>query len=84
MELARSGWGKPGLIVILLVAGVGVDLRPPYLTRIPLDDVPRVDGSAGGDPTLLLLLVGGVLGTQLIRVLLTIVTNGATINVSTR
>jgi len=84
IELARPYWGKMGLIVILLVAGVLVDLLPPYLTRILIDDVLRVGGSAGGDPTLLPWLVGSLLGIQLIRVLLTIVTNWSTINVSTR
>ena len=84
IELARPYWGKMGLIVILLVVGVLVDLLPPYLTLILIDDVLRVGGSAGGDPTLLPWLVGGLLGIQLIRVLLTIVTNWSTINVSTR
>ena len=84
MDLARPSWGKMGVIVILLVAGVLVDLLPPYLTRILIDDVLRVDGGTGGDPTLLPWLVGSLLGIQLIRVLLTIVTNWSTINVSTR
>ncbi len=84
LELARPYWGKMGLIVILLVAGVLVDLLPPYLTRILIDDVLRINGTAGGDPALLPWLVGGLLGIQVVRVLLTIVTNWSTINVSTR
>lgn len=84
VELARPYWGKMGLIVILLVLGVLVDLLPPYLTRILIDDVLKVGDAAAGDPAMLPWLVGSLLGIQVVRVLLTIVTNWSTINVSAR
>ncbi len=80
IDLARPYWGKVGLIVLLLIAGVVVDLLPPYLTRILIDDVLRATGSA----RMLLWLVSGLLGLQVIRVGLTIAKNWITIGVSTR
>ena len=80
MELARPYWGKLGFIVFLLLAGVLVDLLPPYLTRILIDDVLR----AGANQSWLIWLVGGLLSLQVVRVGITILTNRMTINVSTR
>jgi len=80
MELARPYWGKLGFIVLLLLAGVLVDLFPPYLTRILIDDVLR----AGANQSWLIWLVGGLLSLQIVRVGITILTNWMTINVSTR
>ena len=80
MDLARPYWKKIGLIVLLLVAGVTVDLLPPYLTRVLIDDVLRTNGNE----YLLLWLVSGLLGLQIVRVVLTIAKNWITINVSTR
>ncbi len=77
---ARPFWGRMGVIVLFLIAGVLVDLLPPYLTRILIDDVLR----AGAKPDLLIWLVGGLMGLQLVRVGITILTNWQTINVSTR
>ena len=80
LGLARPYWGKMTLIVLLLLCGVLVDLLPPYLTRVLIDDVLR----AGANQALLIWLVGGLLGLQVVRVLVTVVTNWLTINVSTR
>jgi len=79
MGLARPYWTQIGVIVVLMLAGVLIDLLPPYLTRILIDDVLRVGGNRG----LLLWLVGGLLGIQVARVIVTILTNRTTINVST-
>ncbi len=84
LGLARPYWGKMGLIVFLLIVGVGVDLLPPYLTRILIDDVLKVAESTAGNPALLSWLVGALLGTHIVRVFLTIITNWLTINVSAR
>ncbi len=78
--LARPYWGTMGIIVVLLLAGVLVDLLPPYLTRILIDDVLR----SGAHPNWLLWLVGGLMTIQITRVGITILTNWLTINVSTR
>ncbi len=80
MSLARPYWGKLGIILTLLVAGVVVELLPPYLTRILIDDVLRADANQSW----LLWLVGGLLALQVIRVGLTILKNWLTINVSAR
>ena len=81
MGLARPYWGKLSLVVLLLVAGVLVDLLPPYLTRVLIDDVLR---GTGENLRLLGWLVGGLLGLQIARVVLTILKNWLTINVSAR
>jgi ATP-binding cassette subfamily B protein len=80
VEIARPFWGRILLIVGLLLAGVLVDLLPPYLTRILIDDVL----SAGARPEWLIRLVGGLLALQLVRVGITITNNWMTVNVSTR
>ena len=80
MDLARPYWGKMVVIVVLLLSGVLVDLLPPYLTRVLIDDVLR----AGGNEHWLIWLVIGLLGLQVVRVGITIATNWTTINVSTR
>jgi len=80
LGLARPFWGKIGMIILLLSAGVLVDLLPPYLTRILIDDVLR----AGAREDLLLWLVGGLLGIQIARVIITIISNRLTLNVSIR
>lgn len=78
--LARPYWGTMGVIILMLLAGVLVDLLPPYLTRILIDDVLR----AGANQNWLIWLVGGLLGIQIARVGITIATNWLTINISTR
>jgi ATP-binding cassette subfamily B protein len=80
MDLARPYWTKLGIIVLLLVTGVTVDLLPPYLTRILIDDVLRADANESW----LIWLVGGLLGLQVLRVGITILKNWLTINVSAR
>ena len=72
--------GHDTAIVGLLLAGVLVDLLPPYLTRILIDDVLTRGRQAG----LLIQLVRGLLAIQVVRVVITISTNWMTINVSTR
>ena len=80
LGLARPYWDRLGFIVLLLLAGVLVDLLPPYLTRILIDDVLRSEAQANH----LIWLVGGLLGLQVVRVAITILTNWLTINASTR
>jgi len=80
LGLARPYWGQLGSIVALLLAGVVVDLLPPYLTRILIDDVLR----AGGNAEWLIWLVGGLLGLRVLRVVITILTNRLQIGVGTR
>ncbi|NLS76514.1 MAG: ABC transporter ATP-binding protein [Chloroflexi bacterium] len=80
MALARPFWGTLLGIVLLMLAGVLVDLLPPYLTRILIDDVLK----AGAKADLLVWLVSGLLGIQVTRVIITIFTNRMNINLSTR
>ena len=82
-ELARPYWGKLGVIMLLLIGGVVVDLLPPYLTRILIDDVLKV-GTGSTNQALLPWVVLGLLVVQLARVFITITTNWTTINVSAR
>ncbi len=77
---ARPYWGRMGLIVGLMVCGVLLDLLPPYLTRILIDDVLQ-PGAAG---QLLLGLVGGLAAIHLTRMTVTVLTNWTTTNVSIR
>ncbi len=81
MLQAKPYWGKLLVIVLLLVLGVAVDLLPPYLTRILIDDVLK---GSGENMSLLAWLVGGLLGLQVARVVITILKNWLTINVSAR
>ncbi len=83
LELAKPYWGKMGLIVMLLMGGVLIDLLPPYLTRVLIDDVLQ-PGMTGNNQPLLIWLVGGLLAIRILRVGLTILTNWMTINVSSR
>ena len=78
MMEAKPYWGKVGIIVLLLVAGAGVNLLPPTLTRILIDDVL----AESGQPTLLIWIVLGLLGLRISHVAIMIVKNWLTINVS--
>ncbi len=80
IQLAKPYWGKLGLIMLLLIAGVVIDLLPPYLTRVLIDDVLQ----ARERTNLLLWLVLGLLGIRIGRVVITILKNWLTINVSAR
>jgi ATP-binding cassette subfamily B protein len=80
LNMARPYWGRMFAIVALLLAGVLVDLLPPYLTRVLIDDVLRGDAPPG----MLLTLVGALLTIQVVRVGITLLTNWQTINLSTR
>jgi ATP-binding cassette subfamily B protein len=76
--LARPYWGLGVVQLMLMLAGVGVDLLPPYLTRILIDDVL----GGGAHRNWLPWLVGGLLGLQIIRVFFTINTNLLTNRIS--
>lgn len=80
LYLAKPYWGKLGIIMILLVAGVIIDLLPPYLTRILIDDVLQERERTN----LLLGLVMGLLAIRISHVIITILKNWLTINVSAR
>ncbi len=71
LHLARPYWGRGAVQILLMLAGLGVDLLPPYLTRILIDQV--LTSNAHRD--WLAWLVGALLGLQIIRVGLTIGTN---------
>jgi ATP-binding cassette subfamily B protein len=77
---AKPYWGKLALIMLLLVAGVIVDLMPPYLTRYLIDNVLQ----SRQNTHMLTWLVGGLLGLRVLRVVITILKNWLTINVSAR
>jgi ATP-binding cassette subfamily B protein len=78
MMEAKPYWGKVGIIVLLLVAGAGVNLLPPTLTRVLIDDVLAENGR----PNLLIWIVLGLLGLRISHVAIMIVKNWLTINVS--
>lgn len=80
IQLAKPYWGKLGVIMLLLIAGVVMDLLPPYLTRVLIDDVLQ----ARDRTNLLIWLVLGLLGIRIGRVVVTILNNWLTINVSAR
>ena len=80
LGLARPFWATMTAVVALMLAGVIVDLLPPYLTRILIDDVLKVEGK----PQLLGWLVSGLLAIQVVRVVITISSNWMTTNVSIR
>jgi ATP-binding cassette subfamily B protein len=80
MGLAQPYWGQLAIVVALLLVGTLVDLMPPYLTRILIDDVLR----AGAKEGLLFGLVIALLGLQVARVGITIWKNWLTITVSAR
>ncbi len=80
MGLARPYWGAMAGIVGLLVLGTALDLTPPYLTRILIDDVLSVDGR----PDWLAYVVLGLLVIGLVRVGSRVLINWMTVNVSAR
>ncbi|MFO7917306.1 MAG: ABC transporter ATP-binding protein [Anaerolineae bacterium] len=80
MQEARPYWGRLAVIVGLLLLGTGLDLTPPYLTRILIDDVLQ----AGGQEGLLLWVVLGLLGVRIMRTLTTIFIRTLRINISAR
>jgi ATP-binding cassette subfamily B protein len=66
--LARPYWGLGGIHLALMFAGVLVDLCPPYLTRMLIDDVL----ASKIHMSWLAWLVGTLLGLQVVRVIITI------------
>ena len=66
--LARPFWGQGSVHIGLMLAGVIVDLLPPYLTRILIDDVLTTQAHSYW----LIWLVSGLLGLQAVRVVITI------------
>jgi ATP-binding cassette, subfamily B, bacterial len=75
---AQPYWGKVGLILLLLLAGAGVNLVPPRLTGVLIDDVL----AEGGRAELLIWLVLGLLVLRIANVVITVLKNWLTINVS--
>ncbi|MBN1246223.1 MAG: ATP-binding cassette domain-containing protein, partial [Anaerolineae bacterium] len=75
---AKPYWGTMSIIVLLLLAGAIVNLIPPRLTRILIDDVLSESGRAD----LLIWVVLVLLGMHVANVAITIVKNRLTINVS--
>jgi ATP-binding cassette, subfamily B, bacterial len=69
--LARPFWGQGGIHIILMLVGISVDLMPPYLTRILIDDVLTSQKHIGW----LAWLVAALLGLQIVRVFITITDN---------
>jgi ATP-binding cassette subfamily B protein len=80
LALARPFYTQLSIIILLLLVGVAVDLLPPYLTRVLIDDVLRVNAGE----RMLLLLVGGLFALRAMRVVVTVATNWMTVNVSSR
>ncbi|NLV74348.1 MAG: ABC transporter ATP-binding protein [Chloroflexi bacterium] len=80
MEIARPYWGGMVLVFMFLAAGVLLDLIPPYLTRLLIDDALGGNGNA----QMLLYVVLALLGVRILRVLVTIGSSLSTINVSSR
>ena len=68
LMLAKPYWGRGGIHIGLMFAGVMVDLMPPYLTRILIDDVLTTQTHVSW----LGWLVAGLLGLQVVRVVVTI------------
>ncbi len=68
MLLAKPFWGQGGIHMVLMLFAVGVDLLPPYLTRVLIDDVLTQHNHTN----LLVWLVMSLLGLQVLRVSLTI------------
>jgi ATP-binding cassette subfamily B protein len=60
------------VMFVLLLLGVGVDLMPPYLTKILIDDVL---GASAKHPEWLLWLVVGLLGLRAVRIVVTVGNN---------
>jgi ATP-binding cassette subfamily B protein len=65
----------------LLLLGVGVDLMPPYLTKILVDDVL---GASAKHPEWLLWLVVGLLGLRVVRIIVTVSNNRLTAVIGSR
>ncbi len=66
--IARPYWRQSGIKLIMLLALVFVDLLPPYLTRVLIDQVLTTQAH----PEWLAWLVSGLFIIQLVRVILTI------------
>ncbi len=75
---AKPYWGKVIIITVLLVAGAMVNLVPPRLTGVLIDQVLK----PGGRTELLLWLVLALLAVRVSNVAITIAKNWLTINVS--
>ncbi|MCE5257958.1 MAG: ABC transporter ATP-binding protein/permease, partial [Chloroflexi bacterium] len=80
VAIAKPYWGGIFVILGFLLVGVILDLVPPYLTRILIDDALGPDGGTRK----LLYVVLALLAVRVLRVLVTIGSNLSTINVSSR
>lgn len=70
--LARPYLGACIVMFMLLLVGVGIDLIPPYLTKVLVDDVL---GASARHADWLLWLVLGLLGLRVVRIVITVVNN---------
>jgi ATP-binding cassette subfamily B protein len=80
-QLARPYLRACAVMFVLLMIGVGIDLAPPYLTRILVDDVL---GASARHPEWLLWLVIGLLGIQVARIIITVSNNRISAVIGTR
>jgi ATP-binding cassette, subfamily B, bacterial len=78
--LARPFWGSGAVHLVLMLCGVAVDLMPPYLTRILIDDVLTQNQHTNWLP----LIVLALLGLQVVRVTITISDSLLTNSISTK
>jgi ATP-binding cassette subfamily B protein len=71
-QLARPYLRACVIMFVLLLLGVGIDLMPPYLTKVLVDDVL---GASAKHPEWLLWLVLGLLGLRVMRIIITVGNN---------
>jgi ATP-binding cassette subfamily B protein len=76
--MAKPYWGSGAALTALMMAGLGVDLLPPYLTKTLIDQVL----TSGTHRDWLVWLVAALLGLQIVRVVITIFTNLLTNRIS--
>jgi ATP-binding cassette subfamily B protein len=80
-QMSKPFLGSCTLMFFLLLLGVAIDLMPPYLIRILVDDVL---GAGAKHRDWLLWLVLGLLGIQIMRIFITVVNNRISAVVSSR
>ena len=87
LSLLRGHLHWVGILLLLMVAGIGLDLVPPYLTRILVDDVLAVDNrspdTVKARTQTLLVVVLFLAGASLVRHVLSIFTGRISAKVGT-
>lgn len=68
--LMRPYWGSIGLLLLLMVMGVGLDLIPPQLTRLLVDDVLVPKDNLDWLPWILLCLVASSLMRNVLSIMI--------------